>query len=283
MVREVLEAFQPQSGQNFIDATLGDGGHAEALLERTAPNGKLLGIERDQEMLQRAKKRLASFASRIVCIHGNYEDIFPLAKRHGFLESHGAFFDLGVASRHFGDTKRGFSFKHNEPLDMRFDTRDTHTAYDIVNHFSKEELADVLLRFGEEHESQRVAQAILNYRPVTTTYMLATIVTRAKRHRPRGTHAATKTFQALRIAVNRELEILECALPQAVHAIRAGGFLGVIAYHSLEDRIVKSFMRGQATQGKLRVLSAKPVRPSLHEVRVNPKARSAKFRAAQKL
>jgi len=281
MVREVLELFSPRSGGRFIDATLGDGGHAEAILARTGPRGMLLGIERDPKMAGRANRRLQNFGNRVVIVQASYEQLLVLAGAHGFMHSDGVLFDLGVAAWHFVSARRGFSFREDEPLDMRFDPSEIEEdAAHIVNGGSYEELVYILHAFGEEREASRIAKAIIRNRPIVTTRALADLIVRTKHIASRRIHPATKSFQAFRIAVNRELEIFASALPRAVSALRVGGILLVIAYHSLEDRTAKRFLQNQVKGGSLALLTKRPLRSSREEMRLNPRARSAKLRAA---
>ena len=251
----------------------------------TAPDGMLLGIDRDPEMLERARVRLQPFGDRVITVQGSYADITAIAKTHGFLESDGILFDLGVASWHFDLSGRGFSFRSDEPLDMRFDPTEgsTPTASMIVNRSSRDELERIFRDYGEEPEAKRIARAIIEHRPIHTTRMLADLITKTKRYSRGRVHPATQTFQALRISVNNELELLDGAIPGAVRALRVGGVLVIIAYHSLEDRIVKQAFRSQAQSGFLDVLTPQPRRPSMIDIRENPRVRSAKLRAVTRM
>jgi 16S rRNA (cytosine1402-N4)-methyltransferase len=281
MLREALEAFSPKGGERFIDATLGDGGHAAALLEASAPKGRLLGIERDPEMAERARKRLAPFGNRVVIVEGSYRDIRSIAEHHRFLGSDGVLFDLGLSSWHLDEAGRGFSFREDTFLDMRFDPkRGGKTASDLLNRSPRRLLVKILSDYGEEHHAERIADAIIAHRPVRTTAMLAQIVSDAKGERKGRIHPATKTFQALRIAVNDELSSLQYALPQAVTVLRPGGVLAVLTYHSLEDRIVKRFFKEASSRNLLRIRTKKPLRPTFSEIRKNPRSRSAHLRVA---
>jgi len=277
---EILRIFEPHSGSRFIDATLGDGGHAEALLLASAPDGRLLGLDRDAAMLSRAKSRLQQFGDRFVGVHTNFVDIADTAKREGFDNADGILFDLGVASWHFDASGRGFSFQRDEPLDMRLsESLGGISAAEFINHVERAELERVLREYGEEPEAGKVADAILRRRPITTTKMLSQIIISAKRRKTRH-HQATRSFQALRIAVNDELRAIERVLPESLRALRVGGVVAVLAYHSLEDRIVKRFMKQGENQGTLELLWKKPLTPDDAEIVSNPRARSAKLRAA---
>lgn len=283
MVREVLDALAPKPGGKFIDATLGDGGHAEAVLRATAPDGRLLGIERDPEMLKRAKRRLAPFKTRATFVHGTYANLRRIVEDRDFSESDGILFDLGVAALHVEGRGRGFSFSDDAPLDMRFDPMEPgRTAADIVNRESAETLRNIFREFGEERFAGKIANAIVADRPISSSRMLADLIRKTVPRRGR-THPATRVFQALRIAVNRELDVLETALPQAIGSLRTGGVCVVIAYHSLEDRIAKRFFLAEARRGRIAILTKKPQAPSLGERRENPRSRSAKLRAFQRL
>lgn len=285
MLREVLEVFSPKPGSSYIDATVGDGGHAEAILERTAPDGKLLGLDRDAVMAERARERLSQFGSRCTIAADSYLNIAKHAARSGIASCDGILFDLGVASFHFSSASgRGFSFRADEALDMRFSPEaNSKTAADILSHSTQEELERIFADYGGEREARRVANAVVRNRPIRTTRELAELITRIKRQHYSSMHPATKVFQALRIVVNEELRAFELALPQTIGLLRAGGVLGILAYHSLEDRIAKHFMKAQADKGTLKLLTVKPLRPTAEEVFENPRARSVRFRAAQRL
>lgn len=284
MVEVVLHALDPKPGGRFIDATLGDGGHTEAILRATAPTGRVLGIERDPAMLVRARKRLTPFGSRIVFVHSAYTDLLQIARERGFLDSDGVLFDLGIAAYHVGENGgRGFRFSDDASLDMRFDpTEGERTAWDIVNRETVQELERIFHEFGEERFAKRIAKRIIAHRPIHSSRMLTDVIVQAVPRRGR-VHPATRVFQALRIAVNRELDALETALPQAVGILRSGGVCAVIAYHSLEDRVVKRFFLAEARRGRIAILTPKPQTPTFSERSENPRSRSAKFRAARRI
>ncbi len=299
LLSAVLEGLRPRSGMSFIDATLGAGGHAAALLEASAPDGRLLGFDRDAAALEVARRRLARFGDRVRVVHASYAQIGRLAPAHGFEAVDGILFDLGLSSLQLDDPARGFSFRFDAPLDMRFDPRHGITAAELVNELPEERLAALLREYGEERHARRIARAIVAARPVRTTGRLAEVVARAvPRARHERIHPATRTFQALRIAVNEELEALERALPQAVELLRPGGRLAVISFHSLEDRIVKRFMRREAQDclcppeqlvctcehvARLRVITRKPIMATEEEIAANPRARSARLRLAERV
>jgi len=291
LLAEVLAGLRPQSGGRYVDGTVGGGGHAAAILEASAPAGLLLGIDADPDALAAAGVRLASFGARATLLHGNVRDLAQLADQAGFTTITGLLLDLGVSSHQLDTPARGFSFLTDAPLDMRLDPTSGETAADLVNQTPEDELADLIYRYGEERGSRKIARLIVEARrrqPISTTGQLATIIARALGGRHGKINPATRTFQALRIAVNRELESLEMALAQAVELLAPGGRLAVIAFHSLEDRIVKQFFRAESGYGgaegptRLRIITKKPIIAEAQELRDNPRARSAKLRIAEK-
>jgi 16S rRNA (cytosine1402-N4)-methyltransferase len=264
--------------RSVVDATLGAGGHARALLD--AGVGRVTGIDRDRVACELARERLAAYGDRATVVQGRFSGIADLVTG-GAVD--GVLFDLGVSSMQLDDAGRGFSYRNDGPLDMRMDRGDDSEddpAADLVNHLSERDLADVIYRFGDERRSRRIAAAIVSRRPIVTTDALAGAVVSAVGKRPGGPHPARRTFQALRIAVNRELEELTASLPQAVGLLEPGGRVVVISYHSLEDGIVKRIFRAD---DRLRVLTPKPMAASADEVTRNPRARAAKLRAAERL
>jgi 16S rRNA (cytosine1402-N4)-methyltransferase len=282
LLAETLELLAVRPGGHYVDGTVGLGGHAAAVLRAGAPDGRLFGLDRDGETLERAKVRLAEFGDRARLEQGDYREI---PERLSGAKVDGILLDLGVSSAQLDDATRGFSFQAEGPLDMRMDRSGGPTAADLVNRLRESELADLLYEYGEEPASRRIARAIVFARerePITTTTELADIVRRAvPRRRPGGLHPATRTFQALRIRVNRELEGLGEALERSADCLKPGGRLAVIAFHSLEDRAAKEAFRTVATRGFL-ILTRKPVRPGEPEVRANPRARSARLRAVRR-
>ena len=297
LLQATLTFLQVRSGGTYIDATVGGGGHAEAILAAAVPDGRLLGLDLDPDALEVASERLAPFGDRVVLRRGSFAQLAALAA--DFVPADGIFFDLGLSSLQLTDPSRGFSFSRPGPLDMRFDPdAGGPTAADLVNGLSVEELAQILYQYGEERQARRIAEAIVAARPLETTEQLAEVVVAAVGGKRGRIHPATRTFQALRIAVNDELSALRVALPQAVDLLRPGGRLVVISFHSLEDRIVKRFFRQESKdcicppevpvcacghRARLRVLTRKPVRPDPDEVARNPRARSARLRAAERL
>jgi 16S rRNA (cytosine1402-N4)-methyltransferase len=283
----VLHYLRPERGGLFVDCTVGLGGHARTLLEAGAT--RVIGIDRDAEALAVARDTLAGWRDRVDLVHADYRALDAVLESRGVTRVDGALADFGVSSLQLDEPGRGFSFQRDDPLDMRMDRSTGETAAELVARSSEEELADAIFAFGEERFSRRIARAIVNARrgqPIVTTGRLAAIVRRAV---PRRGHQridpATRTFQALRIRVNRELEGIDRFLETAVRRLREGARLVVIAFHSLEDRIVKHTFRELAASnhGTTRVLTAKPVTPSDEDVRRNPRARSAKLRAAERI
>ncbi|RLC73103.1 MAG: 16S rRNA (cytosine(1402)-N(4))-methyltransferase [Chloroflexi bacterium] len=280
MLEETIEALQVQPGGRYIDCTVGEGGHAAAILEASAPGGLLLGLDVDPEAIEIARARLKKFGKNCFLVQENFRHLEEICQRYNFHPVHGVLFDLGVSSLQLEREGRGFSFQREAPLDMRFDPREPLTAEDIVNRLPEEELALILQKYGEERHSHRIARCIVRNRPIKTTLQLAELVSRAVDGKRGRIHPATRTFQALRIAVNHELENLSLALKAAVNVLGPGGRLVVISFHSLEDRLVKNFMRQEKG---LQVVHKKVLRPSPEEVQRNPRSRSARLRVAERL
>ena len=280
LLEETLELLAVRPGGLWVDGTVGLGGHAAAVLRATSPDGRLVGIDRDGETLARARERLAEFGARARLEQADYREI---PERLGEEKADGVLLDLGVSSVQLDEAARGFSFQAEGPLDMRLDRSQGATAADLVNRMRERDLADLLYEYGEEPASRRIARAIAFARerkPITTTTELADVVRRAApRGRRPGLHPATRTFQALRIRVNQELDGLGEAFERIAACLRPGGRLAVIAFHSLEDRAAKEAFRTLSTKGGFRLLTRKPVRPGEAEVRRNPRARSARLRA----
>ncbi len=301
LLDEVLEGLQVRPGAQIIDATLGGGGHTRHILERSAPNGRVLGLDADPAAIRRVREELAEFVrqGRLLLVHARFDQIQAVATAQGFAPVDGILLDLGLSSFQLETPERGFSFARPGPLDMRFDPTQGINAQEIVNSWPEEELADLIYRLGEERRSRRIARYIVANRPIRTTEELARIVEKAVGgRRGQRIHPATKTFQALRMAVNDELGQLERTLPQCLALLKPGGRLAVIAFHSLEDRMVKRWMRREAMryvpdpshpQGgrertpTLRIVTRRPIRPRPEEVARNPRSRSAKLRIAEKL
>ena len=304
MVEEVMQALSPHPGSFQIDVTVGGGGHAARILEATSPDGRLLGLDADAAAIERAADRLARFGDRVVLRHANFERLAEVAAETGVRQADGVLFDLGLSSYQLAEEGRGFSFMAAGSLDMRFDAASGAPASALLARLSQAELADLLRRYGEEPFAGRIARAVVEARaraPITTARQLAEIVARAAPGAPSGRrriHPATRVFQALRIAVNRELEVLPVALAAAMDVLRPGGRLVVLSYHSLEDRVVKRFMAAErrgcvcppeipicvcGRQPRLRTVGPALRRPDAAEVRANPRARSARLRVAERL
>lgn len=287
MKKEVIRFLNPKPNEDFVDCTVGFGGHTLAILELNKPKGRVLGIDCDWEIIESLKRDVqgTDFEKRLILVCDSFANLEAIAKKHGFDGVSGVLFDLGLSSWHLEASGRGFSFWRNEPLDMRYNPQtNALTAEAIVNTWSIKDLGRILRVYGEERFARRIAKEIVKSRPLKTTVDLVLTVERATPswyHR-RKIHFATKTFQALRIAVNNELENLEKALPQALDILCSGGKLAVIAFHSLEDRIVKNFLKAKAKEDALKILTKKPVGPSKEETAKNPRARSARLRVAVK-
>jgi len=298
LYQEIIHALQPHRGGFYIDGTIGAGGHAWGILEACQPDGLLLGLDVDPQAIELAHERLAPYGQRAILVRASYTTILEQLQRVGRKTVDGILLDLGMSSIQLDTPQRGFSFQVDAPLDMRFDPSNPVKAADLVNSKPENELADILYRFGEERHSRQVAQAIVRARPVTSTRQLAEVVARVTGGRRKGLHPATRTFQALRIAVNHELEAVEDVLPRAVACLVSGGKLAVISFHSLEDRLVKQFMWRESQdclcpprqpvctcghRASLREINRHPVRPQEAELRNNPRARSARLRVAERL
>lgn len=298
LLEESISALQIQRGGRYVDCTVNGGGHAAAILEESSPGGQLLGIDADPEALKIARYRFKHYGNDVILVNENFRYLESICTRYGFRPVNGIIFDLGMSSLQLEDTRRGFSFQQDSPLDMRFSPTQTVTAADIVNTYAEAELAQILERYGEEWRARQIARSIVKNRPIGTTLELARLVERAVGGARGRIHPATRTFQALRIAVNQELENLELALQQAIDVLGSGGRLVVITFHSLEDRLVKNFLRREA-QGclcpaeaplcvcghvaSLTIVTKKTVRPSPGEVQANPRSRSAKMRVGERI
>ncbi len=297
LLTAVIETIARTTAGRYIDGTVGAGGHSRAILQAT--NGTLLGFDQDPSALELARHHLSDFAEQVTLIQANFEQLTRYARRHGFTQVDGILLDVGVSSMQVDQATRGFSFQQNGPLDMRMNPDSDQTAADLVNHLAETDLADLIYQYGEERDSRRIARAIVAARPINETAALAEVVAKAKRKRGRSRiHPATQTFQALRIAVNDELGVLTRVLPQAIDLLQTGGRLGVIGFHSLEDRIVKQFFRQEANdclcpseqpvctcdhQATIKLITRKPITADAAEIETNPRARSAKLRVVEKI
>jgi len=298
LYHEIIHALQPKSPGFYVDATVGAGGHARVILEACAPDGHLLGFDLDPQALTLAGKILAPYQPRFHLVQASYTALTIVLQQLAWPPVQGILLDLGISSMQVDNPERGFSFLHDGPLDMRFDPQQPLTAADLVNNLSEADLADLLYRYGEERNARQIARAIRQARPVRTTRQLAAVIEAVSPRRGDRLHPATRTFQALRIAVNRELEAVESVLPQAVAALAPGGRLAVISFHSLEDRLVKEFFRRESRDclcpprqpvctcghvATLKEITRKPLTPSQMEIEQNPRARSARLRVAEKI
>ena len=298
LVRETIEALAVQPGGRYIDCTLGGGGHAAAILEQSSPGGQLLGIDADPEAIKIANSNLQAYSDSTLLINENFVNLQAICVKYDCHPVHGILFDLGLSSLQLNSNSRGFSFQHDASLDMRLSPSQEITAADIINTSSKAELAHIIKTYGEEAYGHQIARRIVQQRPIETTLQLVQTIERAVAGRRGRIHPATKTFQALRIAVNYELEYLEVALKQAISLLGFEGRLVVISYNSLEDRIVKQLMQRESKDcicppgtptcicghtACLRLINKRVITPSPMEVQLNPRSRSAKLRAAERI
>lgn len=277
LLNEVLEYLDPKPGDRIIDATFGFGGHAVSIAEKIMPDGKLLGIERDPSVIRQTE----SLPGNINLIHGHFGNLKYLADSNNFDNADGILMDIGFSSFHIDESHRGFSFQKDEPLDMRYDpTNNDLTADYVLNNYSEAEIAEILYTLGEERFSRRIAKNIVERRPIKTTFELVEAIKASVPfwYKRGKVHFATKTFQALRIHVNQELDLLNMGLEQAEEVLKPGGRLAVISFHSLEDRIVKNFFKKETFE----ILTKKPITPSEEEIKANPRSRSAKLRVVIK-
>ena len=298
LVEETIKALSVQPGGRYVDCTIGAGGHADAILKHSSPGGQLLGIDADPKAIKVAQKRLMDHGSSVLLINDNFTNLEAICIKHDFLPVHGILLDLGLSSLQLNSNGRGFSFQHDAPLDMRLHPSQETTAADIINSYPESKLAKLIKTYGEEPRSHRIAQLIVRERPIRTSFDLVRTIEHAIGQRRGKIHPATKTFQALRMAVNDELANLKSALKQSINLLGFEGRLVVINYHSLEDRVVKQFMQGESKgcvcppnvpscvcqhTPKLRVIAKKVITPSFGEIKRNPRSRSAKLRVAARI
>ncbi len=298
LYQEVLNALAPQSGKYYLDGTLGAGGHAEGILTASAPNGRLLGLDLDPKALAIARQRLFPFGDRVVIQQANFLAAKEVLQEIGWHHLHGILLDLGVSSMQIDQPDRGFSFLKDGPVDMRFDQETAISAGDLVNELTEEELAEVIWLYGEERYARRIARRIVAARPINSTLILAKVIKNAVPGYGSRIHPATRTFQALRIATNKELDALALALPRLISCLAVGGRIAVITFHSLEDRIVKHYFKRESQDcicppeqpictcdhmASLRLLTKKPIMPKRSELKANPRSSSAKLRVAEKI
>ncbi len=287
--KEVLQYLDPKPNENFIDCTLGKAGHTMTILKLIKPNGKVLGIDQDEESLKDAEEIVKENkdSERLITICENFSNLKKIVEENNFGHVSGILIDLGMSSWHLEKSGKGFSFLKDEPLDMRYSSDNTLTAEEIINKWTLPEIGEILEKYGEEKFAIKIAKEIKEYRQrrkIETTFQLVEIIKRAIPFKNGfGINPATKTFQALRITVNKELEALEKILPQVMEVLEVGGRIAIISFHSLEDRIVKNFFREEQKEQHLEILTKKPITASSEEILNNPRSRSAKLRAAKKL
>ena len=284
LIDEIIQYLNPQPDENFVDCTLGFAGHSKAILEKTKPNGRVLGIEWDSEVCQRIEKE---GIERLIVTNDSYANLKEIAEQNNFQPVNGILLDLGMSSWDLEQSGRGFSFQKDEPLDMRYAAQSL-TAEEIINKWPEQEIAEILRDYGQERFAKNIARKVVEVRlqqPIETTFQLVEVIRKSfpRSYRFGKQHFATKTFQALRIAVNSELENLKVVLPQAVELLTEGGRLVIISFHSLEDRLVKNFLKEEQQKNTLKILTKKPITASASEIASNPRAHSAKLRAALKL
>lgn len=297
LLKDIITALQPEPAGRYIDGTLGAAGHAASILEKSSPDGQLIGFDLDPQALAIARERLALYGERAHIIQASYTSMKVEAGQLGWDAVDGILLDFGVSSMQLDTPERGFSFLHEGPLDMRFSPRASQSAADLVNTLPEAELAEIIFRYGEERLSRKIARVIVNNRPIHTTGQLAGLILKNIGKRER-IHPATRTFQALRIAVNSELESVEAVIPMAVDLLKPGGRLAIISFHSLEDRLVKEFFRRESKdcicppnqpvctcghKAIIKEINRKPIVADEAEILANPRARSAKLRIAEKL
>ena len=297
LYQEVIDYLKPGDGSRFIDATVGGGGHSLGLLQESSPSGIVLALDRDPVAIEFARQRLDEFKDRVIFSNSSYEKMVEVANHCGLSKFDGILMDLGLSSRQLADRERGFSFQEDGPLDMRFDTRSGQTAAQFLNTMPQEEIAGILREYGEVRNQNQLSKAIVKGRPINSTVQLAELILKTSPRRGK-IHPATRIFQALRIVVNNELDLLKEGLRAAAELLKVGGRLAVISFHSLEDRVVKQFIRAQSkdcvcppeyptcicdVQPTLRAVHRKVIRPSAQEVQDNPRSRSARMRVAEKI
>jgi 16S rRNA (cytosine1402-N4)-methyltransferase len=298
LYQAVLDLLRPVSGGLYIDGTLGAGGHTRGLLIGSSPDGQVAGFDRDPRAIELAKENLAEFGERVIFIKDSYRNFKSHLNNLNWQNVDGILLDLGISSMQLDIPERGFSFRGDGPLDMRFDPDQELTAADLVNESTRDELINILFTYGEEKLARKIADAIIANRPLVRTKDLTQIVQKVARNPKSKIHPATRTFQALRIAVNQELDALEAFLPEALESLNSGGRLAIIAFHSLEDRIVKQFFRLESRdcicppevpicvcghKARMKELTRRPIRPEEAEIELNPRARSAKLRVGEKI
>ncbi len=287
--KEILHYLDPKANENFVDATIGWAGHTLSILEMIEPDGQVLGIETDSDLYQELKNRETN-ESGLVLVNDSYVNLENIVENYDFGPINGILFDLGMSSWHLEKSGRGFSFQKNEPLDMRYSQKGENylTAEKIINNWSYKEIEETLKKYGEERFSRSISKMIIEERkrlPIEETFQLVEVIRKSVPiwYTKKRIHFATKTFQALRIVVNQELDNIEKALPQALNVLEKGGKIAVISFHSLEDRLIKNFFKEKKREGLLEILTKKPIGPSSEEIKENHRSRSAKLRVAKKI
>lgn len=298
LLTEVVNFLQPTARGRYVDCTVGAGGHAKAILEMSSPSGELLGLDVDESAIRIAERVLENYKERVHLVRESYIHMERILSELGWQEVNGILIDLGVSSMQLDQAERGFSFQQDGKLDMRFDQRNPITAEEIVNEYSEQELANILYTYGEEKFSRRIAREIVKNRPIRTTLELVEVIKKIIPANKYSIHPATRTFQALRIAVNNELDSIEIFLPQAIRCLKAGGRLAVISFHSLEDRIVKRFFQRESKdcicppkqplctcghKATIKLITKHVVVPTDQEKDENPRSRSARLRVIEKM
>ena len=289
LTKEVLEYLNPKENENFVDCTVGQGGHAKLILEKTGPEGKVLGIDADSGQIENCRELLKNFEKRLILENDSYANLPEIIKKENFGQINGILLDLGMSSWQLEKSEKGFSFLKDEPLDMRYDNKNPNlTAEQIINEWPENKIEEILKEYGEESFARQIAKKISEERQkkrIKNTFQLVEAVKKAtpQKFQHNRIHYATKTFQALRIAVNDELNNLIKVLPEAILALSQGGRIVIISFHSLEDRIAKNFLKNKEKEKILKILTKKPITASNEEIKINPRARSAKIRAAIKL
>lgn len=298
LYHNIINILQPKNSGRYVDGTVGAGGHSAGILEASRPGGMLIGLDIDKQALAIAEEKLSIYGDRVIIRKGSYADLSTHIKSEGWECTDGILMDLGVSSMQLDTAERGFSFNKEARLDMRFDQQGETDAWNLINELSEAELAKIIWIYGEEPRSRQIAKALVKNRPLISTQDLASLIETIYGKKRGGIHPATRTFQALRIAVNKELDVLEKGLVESLKALCSGGRLAVISFHSLEDRIVKQFFQQESRDcicppeqpvcicghiASLKILTKRPIRPSEEEAEKNPRARSAKLRAAEKI
>lgn len=281
---ELVNGLRVKPKGKYIDCTLGEAGHTQAILDSTKPAPTILGIDLDLDAISSSKKSLDSYSKNVTLVNDNFGNLEAIATENGFSSVDGVFFDLGLSSLQLEKQGRGFSFRSDDYLDMRFDKNQDFTAWDVINTYHEKDISRIVANYGEEPKPDRIAKAIVRNRPIDTTLQLSNVVIKALKRPWSKIHPATRTFQAIRMEVNGEMENLESALYQSQEILSPGGRLAVISYHSLEDRLVKNFLTQKHREGDtLRIINKKVIKPSHTEIRLNRRSRSARMRVAERI